>query len=173
MGLFFSKIWSLVLLCLNSVRLVSSVPDFLNVPFSKSPLIPCNPVSLVQHHLQTCWGYPFCQHLYYWWSWAGWNLMGLLSIATLTLNVCSYPVNFILDEVWCISYVSNMFKLLRPQGNCSALQQHVGLLCLGCYFYWTWWTWIKSVHLEIKWQGIYSTIYAQVHVENKQIFSSM
>lgn len=46
------------------------------------------------------------------------------------------PVNFILYKVWCISYVSNMLKLLGPQANCSALQQPV-VLYLGCYFYWT------------------------------------
>lgn len=134
MGLFFSKIWSLVLICLKFVRLVSSVPDFLNVPFNKSPLIPCNVVSLVQPHIQTCWGFPFCQHLCYWWSWAGRNLMVLLTIATLTLNVCPYLVNFILGEVWCISYVFNMLKLVCPQTNCFAPHQHVGLLCLGCFF---------------------------------------
>lgn len=39
---------------LNSVKFVISVPVFLKVPFNKSPLVPCNPVPLVQHHLQTC-----------------------------------------------------------------------------------------------------------------------
>lgn len=58
-GVILSQLWSFAFFHLNSWSFVGAVPESLEVPLNKSPVIPCNVVPLVHCHLQTYRGYLF------------------------------------------------------------------------------------------------------------------